>query len=76
MFSWSELLVDNPWLDARWAPVAGTIVDERELPDAQRRGLVGQTGDLAGVPHLATRAGAAVHEPAARSVPLSLYLIR
>jgi hypothetical protein len=76
MFSWSELLADGPWLEARWAPVAGAVVHDRKLPDAQRAVLQGSGNHEPTAPRLAATAGPATPEPAVRFAQLRLYMIR
>ena len=76
VFSWSELLADGPWLEARWAPVASTVISERSLPDAQRSVLQGNGGSAVTAQRLAATAGAAAPTSALRFVPLCLYVIR
>lgn len=76
IFSWSELLADGPWLETRWAPVAGAVVDDRKLPDAQRAVLQGRGGGAVPAQRLVSVAGAATPEPPVQSVPLRLYMIR
>lgn len=76
MFSWSELLADGPWLEARWVPVAGGAADGRSLPDVRRSVLQGQGGDAAVPQRLAADASKAAVAPATQVVPLGLYMIR
>ena len=77
MFSWSELLADGPWLEARWAPVAGAVVGERTVPDAQGAVLQGLGGSAVTAQRLAAHAGdATAPTPEVRFAPLGLYMIR
>jgi len=75
MLSWGELLRDGPWLEARWAPVAGSVVDDRPLPDARSAVLQGTGGTASAMTPVAAAHGTAKEE-AGRYVPLGLFVIR
>ena len=76
MFSWPELLSDNSWLEAYWVPMAGGMVNERSLPDAQRGALQGHTNNPKAAKQLAMDNRPPSSPTVVRYFPLYSYMIR